>query len=298
MKVFRDPREFQRHCEGLRASGKQIGLFATLGAIHSGHLSLVDRALAENDAVVSSVFVNPGHFTTIEAADAYPTNEKGDIEKLESRGVDAVIVPSREAMYPPGHTTRVIAPAFEGLPESKQNPALVSGISTISTRLYNLCRPHRWYFGEKDVEQIALIRRLAADLNWDSEIVGCPALRDADGLPFSSRNLLLSPEQRTAALGVTDAIRAIKARYDHGERDGEALSAAGAEAVVARGGSDVEYIRIVDPATMRLQPVAGDNAMVVIAIDTHPVRILDSFRLREELPEQLSNPAVVTEASR
>lgn len=293
MKVFDDPAEFQLHNAKLRADGRQIGLFATLGAIHKGHLSLVDRAIAENDVVVASVFVNPGHFPTIELADAYPSDLEGDLEKLESRGVTATLAPKRELMYPPNYTTKVIMPSFDGLFESSRNPVLVSGIATVCAKLYALVLPHRWYFGEKDVEQIALVRQLGADLNWATEIIGCPALRDADGLPFSSRNTLLDAAGRNAALAVTDIIRAVKAAFDDGQRDSATLSDIGTVAMKERVGSEKEYIEIVDPITMRTQSTADENSMIVIAVTVPPTRILDSFRLSSPLPRELTDPVSI-----
>lgn len=293
MQIFTDPAEFQRHNDRLRKGGTQIGLFATLGAIHKGHLSLVDRAIAENDVVVSSIFVNDLMFTTSAEASAYPTDLAGDLAKLEAKGVTAVITPSRDAVYPPGYSTRVTVPSFEGLLESSRLPNMMTGIATICTKLYELCLPHRWYFGEKDAEQIALVRRLCADLNWQCEIVGCPGVRDDDGLPFSSRNLLLSTDERQSALAVTEAIRATKAAFDQGERSSAALSALGAEAIAAHGGASVEYVEVVEPTTMTKIATAEDNALLVLAIKVGKVRILDNHRLSAALPHELVHPVSV-----
>ena len=293
MQIFESPAEFQRHNDRLRASGAQIGLFATLGAIHLGHLSLVDRATDENDVVVSSVFVNPLMFTTEAEAAGYPTDLEGDLAKLDAKGVAAVLTPSREAVYPPGFSARVTVQSFEGLLESSRLPNMVTGISTLCTKLYELCLPHKWYFGDKDAEQIALVRRLCADLNWQCEIVGCPAVRDADGLPFSSRNLLLSSEQRQSALAVTDAIRAAKAAYDGDERGSAALTALGTEAVEARDGAVVEYVQIVNPDTMTRQEKADERSLLVLAVKVGSIRILDNHRLGTALPRELNDPVTV-----
>jgi pantoate--beta-alanine ligase len=288
MQIFTDPLEFQRHNERLRAGGTQIGLFATLGAIHRGHLSLVDRAVAENDVVVSSVFVNNLMFSTDAEYQAYPTDLDGDLAKLEAKGVAAVVTPSREAVYPPGFMTRVTAPGFEGLLESSRLPNMMTGIATICSKIYEWCQPHRWYFGEKDAEQIAMVRQLCTDLNWRCEIVGCPAVREDDGLPSSSRNLLLSTEERRSALAVTAAVKAAKAAFDAGERDSAALSKIGKDAVDSHGGATVEYVEVVERSTMATRPAAADGSLLVAAIKVGAVRLLDNHLLSTPLPQELA----------
>ncbi|MEU7561487.1 pantoate--beta-alanine ligase [Streptomyces eurythermus] len=288
MKVFNDPIEFRDHNLKVRESGRQIGLFATLGAVHRGHLSLVDRARAENDYVVSSVFVNPLMFNGgTEEADAYPYDPTGDLEKLEGKGVDAVLVPSREAVYPPGYVTRVTVPDLEGRYEAARMPNMLSGISTICTKLFQLCVPHRWYFGEKDAQQLALVKQVSKDLNWPTEIVPCPSIREEDGLPFSSRNKLMSPEERALAGCVVDAIRAAKALYDTGERGADALAAAAARAVEATA-AKLDYAALVDRNSFQDLTEATDEALLVVAADLGRLRVLDNHRLSRPLPPEVA----------
>src|SRR5437660_1678014 len=193
MKVFRDPIEFRDHNLKVRESGQRIGLFASLGSLHEGHMSLVDRARAENDYVISSVFVNPLIFNRLEDADAYPYDPEKDLGKLKARGVDAVIVPDRESVFPSGHETRVTVPPRENRYETALRPNMVTGIATMCSKLFQWVMPHRWYFGEKDAEQVSLIAQFAKDMDWPTEIVPCTSIREPDGLPHSSRNALMTP---------------------------------------------------------------------------------------------------------
>ncbi|AHH97258.1 pantoate--beta-alanine ligase [Kutzneria viridogrisea] len=287
MKVFTDPIEFRAHNEKLRESGRSIGMFGTLGAVHRGHLSLVDRARAENDVVVSSIFVNPLMFNESAEADRYPSDDEGDLAKLEAAGVDAVVVPPREAVYPPGHVTRITLPELEGRYEAARLPNMLTGISTICTKLLHICVPHRWYFGEKDAQQVAVMKRLARDLWWSCEVVPCPSVREADGLPVSSRNALMDEAERAAALCVVDAVRLAKLRYDAGERDVRALTAVARARIAEQPGARLDYATVVDKDSFDDRETADSGSLVVVAADLGRVRVLDNHPLGRELPPEL-----------
>lgn len=289
MKVFKDPIEFRTYNEKLRASGQQIGLFATLGAVHKGHLSLVEAARGENDVVVSSVFVNPLMFNSVDDADGYPSAPDADLELLEERGVDAVIIPERSVIYPPGHVTRVTVPALEGRYEAARMPNMLSGISTICSMLFQICVPHRWYFGEKDAQQLALVKQVARDLLWPCEIIPCPSIREPDGLPFSSRNATMSAEERDSALAVVQAVKATKAAYDAGDRDARDLIAVSEEAIAGVDGAISDYSALVARESFADQDTADDDSLIVVAADLGRLRVLDNHTLGRPLPPELAS---------
>lgn len=288
MQIFTDPLEFRSHNEKARSSGKRIGLFATLGSVHQGHLSLVDSARSENDVVVSSVFVNPLMFNNVADANEYPSAPQLDLERLEERGVDSVIVPDRESIYPPGHNTRVTVPALEGRYESRSLPNSISGISTICSILYQICVPHRWYFGEKDAQQVALVKHLARDLFWSCEIVPCPSIREQDGLPFSSRNATMTNQEREAAVAVVRAIQAAKDVYDAGHRRASDIIDASEKAVAAIDGATFEYAAVVDRDSFADCDTADSNSLIVAAADLGRMRVLDNHPLGRPLPVEIA----------
>jgi pantoate--beta-alanine ligase len=286
MKIFRDPIEFRDENLKIRESGRRIGLFASLGSLHEGHLSLVDRARAETDHVISSVFVNPLIFDRIEDADAYPYDPAKDLEKLEARGVDAVVVPDRKSVFPPGHQTRVTVTAREGRYETATRPNMVTGIATMCSKLFQWGMPHRWYFGEKDAEQVSLITQFAKDMDWPTEIVPCTSIREPDGLPCSSRNALMTPDERALATCVVRAVRAAKACYDAGERGADVLTGVAAAEVKAAG-AGVDYAVLVDRCSFQDLTAATDDALLAVAADLGRLRVLDNHRLSRPLPAEV-----------
>lgn len=290
MRIFEDPHEFQRFNLERRCSGAELGLFATLGAVHRGHLSLVERARAENSVVISTVFVNPLMFTTREEADSYPVDWPGDLEKLRAAGVDAVLRPSYEAMYPDGFDTRVTVPSFEQRFESARLPNMVSGISTICSKLFELCVPHRWYFGEKDAQQLSLVTRLAKDLNWPCEIVPCESIREPDGLPFSSRNALMTATERESAICVVDAVRQTKQLYDMGEVSAARLTETAGARIASEPETTLEYAAIVDRDTFAERATADDDCLIIVAAQVGRVRVLDNHPLGRPLPVEIQHP--------
>lgn len=199
MEVIRVPGVMRQTAKGHLLRGRTIGFVPTMGALHRGHLSLVSRCREENDVAVVSIFVNPAQFGPSEDYQAYPRDVEGDMEKLRAEGVDVLFIPDVDGMYPEGFATYV---EVEGLSErlcGAFRPGHFRGVATVVTKLLNIVRPTRAYFGLKDYQQAVIIRRLIADLDIDTEMVGCPTVREDDGLAMSSRNLYLSPAERKAA---------------------------------------------------------------------------------------------------
>src|SRR5574337_1053833 len=199
MQTIDDRCAIQRRCESLRREGKTIGFVPTMGAFHEGHVSLMRRARVENDIVAVSIFVNPTQFGRGEDFESYPRDLPGDLAQAEQTGVDLVFAPSAEAIYPKGFQTYVdVAELTVGLCGTSR-PGHFRGVTIVVAKLFNLVRPHRAYFGQKDYQQSVVVRRMTADLNFDLDVVVLPTVRETDGLAMSSRNIRLKPEERRAA---------------------------------------------------------------------------------------------------
>lgn len=283
MKVLRTVKELTEFSRELRAQGKTIGLVPTMGALHDGHLSLVKRARGENDAVVVSVFVNPTQFNNPDDLSTYPRTEQADASLLEGEEVDAMFAPSVQEIYPSGgdegHTFDLgsVAEVMEGA----MRPGHFQGVAQIVSKLLRLTAPHRAYFGEKDFQQIAVIRRMVQTENIDVEIVSCPIVREADGLALSSRNVRLTPEQRKIAPGIHKVLTESASNFSH--RSISDTRDWVIKQINALPFCEVEYFSIVDGVT--LQPVtAKDEASHIVGCITvycGDVRLIDNICYRK-----------------
>ncbi len=211
MEIFEQVAAMQRACREVRQGGKTLGLVPTMGALHAGHLSLVRAARAECDVVAATVFVNPLQFGPKEDFSKYPRTFEDDCRKLRAEKVDLLFAPATEQMYPPGASTVVHVEGLSEKLDGKSRPGHFRGVTTVVAKLFEIARPHRAYFGQKDAAQLAILRKMARDLNMDIEIVACPIVREADGLAMSSRNVYLSPEERGQALCLHRALCRIRA---------------------------------------------------------------------------------------
>ena len=256
-----------------------VGLVPTMGALHAGHLSLVARARSENDRVIASIFVNPAQFGPGEDLAAYPRTPEDDFRLLESLGVDAVWTPSPEEIYPSGFQTFVSVEEASAPLEGARRPGHFRGVATVVAKLFNVFEPDRAYFGQKDAQQVAVIRRLVADLSFPVEIVVCPIAREADGLALSSRNVYLSPEERLAAPVLHRALLAAEAAFASGERDAGRLRAVVSETLVLEPLARPDYVSVADPITLvELDRVAGP-ALVSLAVRFGKTRLIDNVVL-------------------
>ena len=257
-----------------------VGLVPTMGALHAGHRALVERARTENQHVVATIFVNPTQFAPTEDLDAYPRDLPGDLKKLESAGVDLVFTPTPDVMYPPGYQTYVqVEQVTQGL-EGGHRPGHFRGVTTVVAKLFNLAQPTHAYFGQKDAQQVTVIRRMVADMNFPLTVVICPTVRDADGLAMSSRNVYLDAAQRQAATVLYRALQAAGRRYDAGERDPQALAAVAQDVLAREPLADTEYVSVVDART--LQDVTGPNEnplLMSMAVQVGWARLIDNCLL-------------------
>jgi len=255
------------------------GFVPTMGYLHEGHLSLVRRARAENDRVAVSVFVNPTQFGPHEDYARYPRDLERDLRLLEPLGVDLVFVPSVEEMYPPGFQTWVIVEEVSRPLEGASRPGHFRGVATVVAKLFNILRPDRAYFGQKDAQQTVVIRRMVQDLNIPVEIMICPTVREPDGLAMSSRNTYLNPEERRAATVLFRALQAAKARYEAGERDAERLREAMREVIRAEPLARIDYVSVAHPETLQeLERVEGP-ALLSLAVYIGTTRLIDNLML-------------------
>jgi len=255
------------------------GFVPTMGYLHEGHLSLVRRARAENDRVAVSIFVNPTQFGPHEDYARYPRDLERDLRLLEPLGVDLVFVPSVEEMYPPGFQTWVIVEEVSRPLEGASRPGHFRGVATVVAKLFNILRPDRAYFGQKDAQQTVVIRRMVQDLNIPVEIVICPTVREPDGLAMSSRNTYLNPEERRAATVLFRALQAAKARYEAGERDAERLREAMREVIRAEPLARIDYVSVAHPETLQeLERVEGP-ALLSLAVYIGTTRLIDNLML-------------------
>ena len=262
------------------AGSRPLGLVPTMGALHEGHLALVRRARGENAAVAVSIFVNPTQFGPREDLDTYPRDMERDLALLEAEGVDLVYAPTLEEVYPPGFDTWVEPGALGNMLEGAVRPGHFRGVATVVAKLFGVVRPDRAYFGQKDGQQLAVIRQLVRDLNLGVEIVAVPTVRAADGLALSSRNAYLTPEERQAAPVIYRALRRAEELWQAGETDGETLR----EAVraVLEGEpllGNIDYVSVADATTLVELERVDRPAMVAMAVRLGKTRLIDNVVL-------------------
>jgi len=273
------PDDLRRWSLACRTAGLSVGMVPTMGALHAGHRSLIDRAVAENDRVVATIFVNPAQFGPSEDFARYPRTTDADLEVLVAAGVDAAFVPSVETMYPPGLVTRlgISGPLGDRL-EGASRPGHFNGVALVVTKLLVAGLPDRAYFGQKDAQQCAVVRRLARDLDTGVEIVVCPTVRDPDGLAISSRNVYLNPEERLRALAIPSGLAAAMARFEAGERDATALATT-VRSCLENERLDVDYVAVVEADTFSEVETAAPTNQIVLAARIGSTRLIDVVRL-------------------
>ena len=279
MEILKTPEEMRAWRRALPVS---LGLTPTMGYLHEGHLSLVRRSLAENEASVASIFVNPTQFGPNEDFDRYPRDEEGDLRQLREIGVDAVYLPSVETMYPEGYQTYVTVEGLSQGLEGGSRPVHFRGVATVVTKLLIAVAPDRAYFGKKDAQQLRVIRRLARDLDLPTEIVGCDTVREEGGLAMSSRNAYLSREQRPAARVLSRALAEAEARFAEGVRSAEVLRVIVSGTVGSEPQAELDYVSVADSET--LAEIEGDierPALLSLAVRFGPVRLIDNVTLGE-----------------
>jgi pantoate--beta-alanine ligase len=278
--TVRDAAELRRAVGGWRAAGQRIGFVPTMGALHDGHLSLVRLARERAGRVVASVFVNPTQFGPGEDFERYPRQPEKDAALLAGAGCDLLFLPEVATIYPPGHATFVEpggGPA-EGL-EGAHRLGHFRGVATVVSALFNLVQPDLAVFGEKDAQQLAVIRQMVRDLHVPVEIVPGPTVREADGLALSSRNVFLSPDERRAAAVLHRALRAAERAVAGGERSGDAVRRILHEALHAEPLAHVEYAEVVDAGSFRPVATVQGELVLPLAVRIGKTRLIDNVHL-------------------
>lgn len=277
MKVVKTIKEVREIVSSWRRDGLTVGLVPTMGYLHEGHQSLISKSVSENDRTVVSVFVNPIQFGPNEDLEAYPRDLKRDMEAVEAVGGDLIFNPEPAEMYPSHFTSFIDTTETTELLCGAVRPVHFRGVCTVVGKLFNIVTPDRAYFGQKDAQQLATIRRFVRDLNFGLEIVPCPIVREADGLAKSSRNTYLSPAERKAALILSKSLALGKKAVDEGERDASKVVSIITESLQTEPLARIDYVEVVDFENIqRVQTISGET-LVAIAVYIGKTRLIDNF---------------------
>lgn len=270
------PHEAQNWVLAQQRAGKRVGVVPTMGALHAGHLSLVERSRQECDVTVVTVFVNPKQFGPKEDFTRYPRQLDVDLKLLGPLGVDLVFTPPVEAMYPTGFSTRVEVTGLTDRWEGTVRPEHFAGVTTVVLKLLNIIPGNRAYFGQKDYQQYVVVRRMAVDLNLPTEIIACPIIREPDGLAMSSRNAYLSPDDRRRGLVLSRSLRAARELFAGGQRDGAKIREAVRQTITEEAGVQLDYAAVVDGETLEELATIDRNAVVLVAAKVGATRLIDN----------------------
>lgn len=276
MQIVKTIDEVRKQVKEWKKQGLTVGLVPTMGYLHEGHKSLIDAAVRDNDRVVVSVFVNPTQFAPNEDLESYPRDLDRDAALCDAAGAALIFYPEPEEMYLPDYSTFVDMRTLTDVLCGKTRPIHFSGVCTVVSKLFNIVQPDRAYFGQKDAQQLAVIRHMVSDLNFGIEIVGCPIVREADGLAKSSRNTYLNEQERKAAVVLNQSLQAAQDLYENGERSAAVLSAAIREKLAAEPLAKPDYVEIVDWNTLEPVETIQDSVLMAIAVYIGKTRLIDN----------------------
>lgn len=281
MLIVRTIAEFRAYRRALRGN---LGLVPTMGYLHEGHLSLVRASKRDNAHTCATIFVNPTQFAPNEDLSRYPRDEARDLTLLEAEGCDAVFLPTAEEIYPNGYSTCVTVEGLTSRLEGASRPTHFRGVTTIVMKLLQITQPEVAYFGQKDAQQLAVIRRMVADLNVPVEVIGLPIVREPDGLALSSRNVYLTPEQRRAAPVLNRALRLVEEHFAANERDADRLRTEMRDLITGEPLAEIDYISIADAETLEEVTKIARPALASLAVRFGPTRLIDNTALASESP--------------
>jgi pantoate--beta-alanine ligase len=276
MRLIETVQEMQQLCRDLRTTTPMLGLVPTMGALHAGHMSLVQRARAECGIVAASIFVNPLQFAPTEDLDKYPRTFGDDTRQLEAAGVDILFAPSVAEMYPSGSLTTITVADISDRLDGASRPGHFTGVATVVAKLFHIVAPHRAYFGQKDAVQLAVLRHMVRDLNFDVQLIGCPIIRDPDGLALSSRNRYLTPDERQHALVLRRTLLHIEQRIASGTRDTATLLQEGNQILQSEPTVRTDYLAIVDPNTLTPIDQVHPGSLIAVAAWVGSTRLIDN----------------------
>lgn len=277
MRVVKNIKEVRDAVKEWKAQGLSVGFVPTMGYLHEGHESLIKKAVKDNDRVVVSIFVNPMQFGPTEDLDKYPRDLERDSKLCENAGANLIFHPEKEEMYFEDFSSYVDINGLSDELCGKSRPIHFRGVCTVVTKLFNIVNPDRAYFGEKDAQQLAIIRRFVRDLNIDIEIIGCPIIREEDGLAKSSRNTYLSKEERQAALILSKSLNLAKDAINSGERNSSVVIDTISNSIKKEPLAKIDYIEVVDSLSMKPVKTIEKSVLVAIAVYIGKTRLIDNF---------------------
>lgn len=279
IKIITTAKEMREHSEHMRSLGKTIAFVPTMGALHEGHLALIKEGRKLGDDLVVSIFVNPSQFSPEEDFESYSRNFDKDLKLLQKEGVDVIFSPNEDEIYQDGFQTYV---DLENLPNHLcgiPRPIFFRGVATVVAKLFNIVRPHIAIFGRKDYQQLAVIRRMVRDLNFDIKIVGFPTVRESDGLAMSSRNSYLTPEQRINAVSLYKSLKQSQELVERGIKDAKRIIDAAYTLIKSHSETAIDYISICDPETLDDMETIDRPALMALAVNVGKTRLIDNMML-------------------
>ncbi len=274
--ILRTPAAMRARSEDLRRDGKKIAVVPTMGALHEGHLTLLRAARAQADIVILTIFVNPTQFGPQEDLAKYPRDEAGDLALAKTCGIDLAYCPTVDAMYPAGAQTFIEVRELQQPMCGASRPGHFAGVATVVAKLFHATLPHVAVFGEKDFQQLAILRRMTRDLDFGIEIVGVPIVRESDGVALSSRNAYLKPDERVAARALSAGLAAAEAKFKAGERTAEALIAAARAPLEAEALARIDYVELRDATELTPLTTLARPAVLAIAAFVGTTRLIDN----------------------
>ncbi|PLX69798.1 MAG: pantoate--beta-alanine ligase [Denitrovibrio sp.] len=276
MNIIENIKDTKAEIKRLKGAGKSIGMVPTMGFLHEGHMSLVNKSVSENDVTVVSIFVNPTQFGPNEDLEAYPRDFDRDRDMLNKAGADIIFFPTPTDIYPENYLTTI---KLTGVTENLcglSRPGHFDGVSTIVCKLFNIMSPDRAYFGSKDYQQLQVIKSMVRDLNMDVEVIGMPIIREADGLALSSRNVYLKDEERGAALSLSKSFNLVESLIKDGERDAKAIRNKVIDFIHSHANTNVDYVELVHPEMISsLETIDGDFVLA-LAVKVGKARLIDN----------------------
>jgi pantoate--beta-alanine ligase len=283
VKIIKAVKGMQSFSESLRSKGQKIAFVPTMGYFHDGHLNLMREARKRGDCVVVSIYVNPTQFGPNEDFSRYPRNFERDRALAEGVGVDVIFCPPDEEMYPEGYQTYVTVENVTQNLCGLSRPGHFRGVATVCAKLFNMVKPHITVFGQKDFQQLTVIKRMVRDLNMDLEVVGMPTTREQDGLAMSSRNTYLSGEERASALSLSRSLLTAKVSYERGERDAVRMIGEASTFITSHPHAAIDYIKICDVATMQDVNRLEGSCVMALAVKVGKTRLIDNYVFGEPL---------------
>ena len=278
MHILRTPKELSQTVDACRVNGQSVAMVPTMGALHQGHISLIDLARQLADVVVATIFVNPLQFNNPVDFDKYPLQMDHDIQLLEQHGVQFLYAPSVDAMYGANFSTSVHVAGITDVLEGTSRPGHFSGVSTVVAKLFSACRPDVAIFGQKDFQQFAVIQRMVSDLDMPIQLVMAPTIREPDGLAMSSRNIRLSDLARQEAVAIWQGLQAAQDRFSAGIYESGILSQT-VELALASTSAVIDYVKVIDSATLKDLTTATPGCVIVVAVVLDGIRLIDNHML-------------------